>query len=100
MKIAIRNALIRITAALFGRAVASCAEAGRLTSASRDRPLTVRERTSIRIHNRLCRECSKYARQLEVLGSVAREESPQPRLSEAMKRRLAEALREDERSEK
>lgn len=100
MKILIRTYLIRVVSALFGRAVASCEEAGRLTSESRDRALTRRERTSIRIHNRLCRECAKYARQLDVLGAAAREERSLPPLPEETKRRLVEALRKDDNPDK
>jgi hypothetical protein len=100
MKNTVRAVLIRILSAIFGRAVASCEEAGRLTSASRDRALTGSERTSIRIHNRLCRECAKYARQLNVLGATAREESTPPPLPAEAKRRLVEALLKDDHAGK
>jgi hypothetical protein len=95
MKKALRSFLISLVGRLFGRAVASCEEAGRLTSEARDRLLTPRERNSIRIHNKLCRECSKYARQLEVLGAVASEENPEAQLPESLRRKLIEALNKE-----
>ena len=92
----VRSALIPVVAFLVGRGIACCIEAGRLTSESRDRPLNFRERLSMRIHLRLCRECANYANHLEILGKISRETRTLPPLPAEAKRRLADALREDE----
>lgn len=91
----IRSALIPVVAFVFGRAIACCAEAGRLTSEGRDRKLTLRERLSMRIHNRICGECRKYVRHIEILGELTRMTPPCPPLPEAAKKKLADALRAD-----
>jgi hypothetical protein len=50
----------------------SCAEVSRLASERADRPLTWRERLAFRFHLAMCRNCARYARQLELLGRAAR----------------------------
>lgn len=89
---AVRSAMIRILSALFGAAAMQCREATRLTSEARDRKLTARERISIRIHNKLCGQCSVFEKHLVSLGAYARVERPLPPLPAEAKRRLVEAL--------
>ncbi len=96
MKVALRSLFVRIVTALFGRGVGSCMEVNRLVSEGRDRPLSRKERLSMRLHNLLCIECQRYERQLNILGKIACEEKSLPPLPEEAKRRLAEALRRDD----
>lgn len=45
----------------------NCQETSRLLSESHDRPLTLRERLSLRLHLLMCDACSHFARQLRFL---------------------------------
>lgn len=96
MKRLVRKILIEAVAAVCGRAVASCAEATRLTSEARDRELTRRERVSIRVHNRLCRECGRYAVQIDRVCACAKLDCGTLKLPPQAMARFAEALRRDE----
>lgn len=98
MKVVLRTLFVRIVTALFGRGVGSCVEVNRLVSEGRDRPLSRKERFCMGLHNLLCIECRRYERQLRVLGDLARLEKSLPPLPEEARRRLAEALRKDDRT--
>lgn len=91
----LRSWMIRLMTRLVGAAAAQCREAARLTSESRERPLTRREKISIRVHNRLCPECAAFEKQLELMGRCAKADPATPCLSEAEKKRLVEALRSE-----
>ena len=45
----------------------ACAKAARLISARQDRPLTLPERASLRLHLALCDGCTQYAKQVRFL---------------------------------
>lgn len=49
----------------------SCARAAALASEKRDRPLSRRERLSLRFHNMLCRMCRAYERNLEMISRIS-----------------------------
>lgn len=80
----------------------SCAEVSRLASERADRPLTWRERLAFRFHLMMCRNCARYARQLELLGRAARRlgrrEPPEdlPGLPSDARERIADRLRRAE----
>ncbi len=93
MKALVRKIVIKVVLVLFGRGIASCCEANRLCSESRDRRLTAYERLSLRVHNRLCRECGRYAAQIDTVCACAKQERELPPLPECAKKRLADALR-------
>lgn len=91
-KNAVRSVMIRVLSALFGAAAMQCREASRLTSEARDRKLTARERISIRIHNKICGQCSVFEKHLISLGRYAQVERPLPPLPAEAKKRLVEAI--------
>jgi Putative zinc-finger len=45
----------------------ACAKAARMISAAQDRPLTLGERLTLRIHLALCEGCTNYERQVQFL---------------------------------
>ena len=51
---------------------ASCKEAARLMSESRDRPLSDRDRISLDRHLAECRNCMRFNEQLDFLSELAR----------------------------
>lgn len=93
MKTVFRKIAIRLALVIFGRGVASCREANRLGSESRDRRLSLYERLSLGVHNRLCRDCARYAEQVEAVCECAKRGRETPPLPECTKKRLADALR-------
>ena len=75
----------------------SCKQAARLQSAALDRKLTPFENIGLRCHLALCKWCSRYGRQINLLRAVAREHAPDdlaagkglpPEARERIKRRL------------
>ena len=50
----------------------SCKEASRLISEGMDRSLSWRERGSLGFHLTLCRVCTAYKKQLEIISRIAR----------------------------
>lgn len=50
----------------------TCKEATRRLSESLDRPLTLSERLSLRLHLAMCRGCSNYERQMVMLREACR----------------------------
>ncbi|WP_275286340.1 zf-HC2 domain-containing protein [Halomonas elongata] len=53
-----------------------CKDATRLMSMKRDRPLTIRERVSLRFHLAMCSACRECDRQFELLHHVNRRFEP------------------------
>ena len=49
-----------------------CRQATRLMSESQERPLTPRERLSLRLHTLMCRACHNFQQQLPVLRRLSR----------------------------
>ncbi len=54
--------------------VPSCETVSRLVSESHDRPMSWRERAGMRVHLAMCRYCSRFRRQIEVLQEALRRE--------------------------
>lgn len=50
----------------------SCEEVSRLISESHDRPISWSERMKIRFHLAMCRYCTRFERQLDVLREALR----------------------------
>jgi hypothetical protein len=50
----------------------NCKRATRLMSQELDRPLTLRERTSLRMHVMMCDGCSNFRKQMAYLRDIAR----------------------------
>jgi len=80
------------------RMMMPCAEAARLASESLDRPLTGRERRTLRWHLLLCHLCRRYDRQLRSLHNVLHRHPetharPSAGLSAGARERLVRALR-------
>lgn len=92
----VRAALIRMLSRLVGAAAVQCREATRLTSESRDRKLTTREKVSVRIHNKLCPECSAFEKQLVMLARYARTERDGCAFPDEAKKRIVEKLDREE----
>jgi hypothetical protein len=57
----------------------TCREASQLISESLDKPLTLRQRMSLKVHLLMCRYCTRFQRQMlflrDVLHRTAHEES-------------------------
>lgn len=51
--------------------VFSCKDASRMVSESIDRPLTLRERLTLRMHLLMCSFCTRFSRQLRFLRRAA-----------------------------
>lgn len=72
----------------------TCREATRLAAHAMDRPLTLRERLKLSLHNLLCRYCRNYARQLRFLRKWVRHDNsrnadfPEPRIPKASASRI------------
>jgi len=78
----------------------SCKDIAQLASESYDRPLTLGERFSIRLHVMLCRMCSRYLAQLKFLRRAcadAEEEqlSTKIGLSQDARERIRSRLHQD-----
>ena len=82
------------------RSPRSCRKATRLVSDALERPLTRRERWSLRVHLLICSFCRRYRRQLRRLetllavGGEAPDGDVPPRLGAAARRRIVRALEE------
>ena len=50
----------------------SCTEVTRLCSEEQDRPLTLRERLSLRMHLAMCAACSNFRKQMGFLREATR----------------------------
>jgi hypothetical protein len=82
-----------------------CRRAVRLQSEAMDHPLTLRQRSGLWLHLRLCRWCRRYGRHLDFIRAAGRQQAeadrqaPAPQLSpearERLRRRLAEAQKGD-----
>lgn len=76
----------------------SCKHASRLISQSLDRPLSWRERVSLRLHLSLCDMCTRFQRQLHVLRTAVRqltdkvEQDDSLQLPQQARQRIAQAL--------
>lgn len=82
-----------------------CREVSKLVSESMERDLPLGERLAVRMHLIMCRLCSGFARQLQMLRRAAREHperlgpdesAPESRLPEAARERIKAALRNDD----
>lgn len=71
-----------------------CKDISRLVSESMDRRLSWRQRLGVRLHLLMCRYCSRYRQQLELLRRVLKSQAElsadasQPVLEERVKDRL------------
>ena len=76
----------------------SCKHASRLISQSLDRPLSWRERFSLRLHLSLCDMCTRFQRHLHVLRTAVRqltdkvEQDDSLQLPQQARQRIAQAL--------
>ncbi|MHC5023084.1 MAG: zf-HC2 domain-containing protein [Planctomycetota bacterium] len=61
----------------------SCRHASRLISDALDRPLSRRERLSLKTHLLICRACRRFRRHLDVMRRALRESSQVPEGLEA-----------------
>lgn len=50
----------------------TCDEATRLLSERRERPLTLREKMSLRLHTAMCSACRTFGTQVDELGDMMR----------------------------
>lgn len=50
----------------------NCHEATRLLSESQDRPLTLKERTSLRLHTAMCSGCRNTKQHMDVIRTAAK----------------------------
>ena len=72
----------------------SCRRATSLISASLDRELDRRERTALRVHLLICRQCGFFQRQLRALRTFLRENPPRALPISYLKARLAPEARD------
>lgn len=78
----------------------NCQETSRLLSQSQDRPLTIKERLSLRLHLLMCDACDRIAQQLRFLRQAAATLEIQAlmddrlRLDERARKRIQRALRD------
>jgi len=76
----------------------TCREATRLAAHAMDRPLTLRERLKLSLHNLLCSYCRNYSRQLRLLRKWVRHangrnaDSPEPLIPAASAFRIKKKL--------
>lgn len=80
-----------------------CRDIARMASEQLDRPLSLRERVSFRMHLLMCRLCRRYVRQLVLLRRVAARFGELPgsttrSLSQAARERIAARLRAAQRN--
>lgn len=79
----------------------SCKQASELVSQALDRPLSTRERWSVRFHLFICGACTRFSRQLAFMQATIEkflsetEQNEQLQLSPAAKARMAELLRSE-----
>ena len=79
----------------------SCKQASELVSQALDRPLSIRERWSVRFHLFICRACTRFSRQLAFMQATIEkfvsetEQNEQLQLSSTSKARMAEVLRSE-----
>lgn len=77
----------------------SCKQASELVSQSLDRPLTMRERLSVRFHLLICAACARFSRQLAYMQATIEkfvldtEQNEGLKLSASAKERMAEAMK-------
>jgi hypothetical protein len=75
-----------------------CAAATRLASESLDRPLTAKERRSLRMHLLVCQWCRRYEKQIRFLHEILHRHPETftsrstPRLSAASRERIRQIL--------
>lgn len=82
------------------KALNSCRQASRLITVRQDRPLSVLERVSLRVHLTLCASCRRFARQIIFLDRTLREHGERldtvrlpARYLEAAQQRIIDRLR-------
>lgn len=79
----------------------SCKQASELVSQALDRPLSIRERWSVRFHLMICTACTRFSRQLAFMQATIEkffsetEQDEQLKLSPTAKARMAEVLRSE-----
>ena len=82
-----------------------CREISRLVSESMERDLPLRQRLEVRMHLMMCRLCSGFARQMQLLRRAARENperlgpdegAPEARLSNGARQRIKAALHDSD----
>ncbi|WP_049975788.1 anti-sigma factor family protein [Chthoniobacter flavus] len=82
------------------RVTPDCREVTRLTSEDRDRELPFTTRTQLGLHRWFCKDCARYAAQLDLIRDAAQRlpehlaKSKQPVLAGDARSRLKQALRE------
>ena len=83
----------------------TCKEASRLLSEGQERPLSVSERWSLRLHLWMCDNCRRFDRQMDFLRSALQlqaknveADSQGPDLSSAAREKILEAIRQKEKS--
>ena len=83
-----------------GRRLPTCQDLARVMSQSLERPLTLRERVTLRFHFLICDYCVSYLSQLRTMRTVSRargarepdEPSSGPPLSDEARERIKRAL--------
>jgi hypothetical protein len=76
----------------------NCKQASELVSQSLDRPLTITERMSVRIHLLICKACARFGRQLAIMQVTIKkfiadtEQNAELNLSPDAKERMAVAI--------
>lgn len=79
----------------------SCKQASELVSQALDRPLSIRERWSVRFHLLICRACTRFSRQLAFMQAMIEKflsetaQNEQLQLPAIAKARMAEVLRSE-----
>ena len=49
----------------------TCRQATQLTLQAEDRPLPLNERLAVRLHQRICSNCRRFARQVELMRQAS-----------------------------
>ena len=81
----------------------NCQQTSQLLSQSLDRPLSFREKLSLRLHVMMCGACRNFERQLQFIHQLTvnlatrRHIDDRLKLSERARQRIAQALRSDAR---
>ena len=79
----------------------SCKQASELVSQALDRPLSVKERWSVRFHLLICTACTRFSRQLAFMQTTIKkfvsetEQNEQLQLSPTAKARMTEVLKSE-----
>lgn len=76
----------------------SCQSAAELISQQLDRPLSIREHISLKIHLLICTLCRRYARQINFVHDITLRIKSKTSLSDARRQRIKQHLNDNDSS--